>query len=119
MTVEEDNAIRARLTPIEKRVMQQRHLADLDVIASDLRRALTAIDLVILDDVIDNDDFHDACAVESDLRAAAMAVDEFIAYRRALAPRLRMCAPPQLELPGIASDQTDETSRGAELRVVG
>lgn len=117
VTVEEDNAMRARLTPAQKRTMQRRHLDDLDAIASDLQRALTAIDLLIQDDVIDNDDFHDACAVESDLQAAAMAVDEFTAYRRALAPRLRLCAPPQLELPGLEGTLPQEPGSAA-LRVV-
>ena len=98
MTVEEDDRRRALLTPGRKRDLQRRHLDELARIAAALARALYEIDLIIADDVIDNADFYRACDVESDLRAAARALGEFIAHRKAIVPRVRLAPPSQLEL---------------------
>lgn len=75
------------------------------LIADDLQRALHGIDLILSDDVIDNRDFDAACGVESDLRTAAITIDDFIDHRARLAPRLRLLPPPQLELPGMAATE--------------
>lgn len=104
MTVEEDDRRRALLTAAQKRDMQRRHLDELTRIAAALDRSVREFELLIDDDVIDNNDFHLACNVESDLKAAAESVRAFQAHRRVLMPRVRLAPPPQLELPGLEDD---------------
>lgn len=88
------------------RELQARHLSQLSAIADDIDQALIAIDEIIGDDVIDNDDFHFACEVEGHSKAAGRSVGEFADHRRSLVPRLRLCPPPQLELPGLSINAT-------------